>query len=271
LSSRGPFFGIVGAFGIAGLKMDKAAQEKQLLGAFILELGLRLSDRIKEVFRTEVFPGILSALASQGARFQGDFENYTIMFPRTSNSLLANLPGGRDVMSRGWKQAEDIVVSRLRELVLVAAGARLGDGESEKLEVILPAEWEGLRVDRKTDSASRDGIVFRNIRIARMEHLTEAQRQSVREAVLKSVRASLEATSLPTDDGVRDEEPSSRGGRRARARQLAPTLAAEARALIKIRKQHPDVRSGKFGVPSEGTVKNHIRNRYRQLKADPAA
>jgi hypothetical protein len=264
--------------------MAKPAQEKPLLEPFIASVGLRLSDRIKEVFRAEVFPGILTAFASQGARFQGDIEHYTILFPRTASSLLPSLPGGRDAMGNGWKQAQEIVVSRLRELLLVAAGTRVVDGEPERLELILPAEWEGLRVDREADSASRKGIVFRDIRIARIEHLTEAQRQSVRDAVLKSVRANLEDADLPMDHVGGDEKPSSRGGRqdlcvgmieemecRARNGQLAPTLVAEARALIKIRKKHPDVKSGKMSAPTEGTVKNHIRDRYRELKANPAA
>jgi hypothetical protein len=132
------------------------------------------------------------------------------------------------------------------------------------------------------------------VRVARAEHLSEAHRRAIRDANRRFATTNIGSAQLvngvalpevaqtqrpklkrsapkgPGRPSLCDEmeEEMIRRGRRG---GMAKSLAVEVRALLEIRKEHPDIKSGKKKLPDEGTARNHLRETYNALKANPDA
>lgn len=250
--------------------MSSSNRALRELTALVENLGVSLSAKVAEIFDAEVRPSIERALMTQGARIFGDITDGMILWPRNSNSLLRVMHPHSDQVRLGKERARRTTQQRLCEFDLIATGSRCAGVEAEPSELILPNRWQTTEIHERAEAVCLGGVSYRDVRVARADHLSTMQRTLVRQLVIASAQASeqrdlqVEEKPRPGRESLCDEIQDEME-RRALRGTILPTLAAEVRALLKIRAKDTDVMAGRAVLPTVGTAKNHLRKKYKEL------
>jgi hypothetical protein len=189
--------------------MTETSRKAAILTDYVFGIGLRLSLQLEELFEIEVGP-IIQAATTSDERSALQDRWRTILHSRSGESSAAFRYWENRL--RSWEKGKitlgkERVVSRLsrqlRSFEFIAVGSTEVLREVAPLALIMPLRWDSLIVTWGSDIVTDDLAVIRDVHVAKVDRLREAQRRELDELLYTLSKQRVADTTESSKDGGR--------------------------------------------------------------------
>jgi hypothetical protein len=189
--------------------MTATSRKAAILTDYVFGIGLRLSLQLQELFDIEVGPIIEAATTSdERSALQDGWR--TILRSRSGESSaafrywensLCRWEKGKITLGR--ERVLSMLSRQLRNFEFIAVGSTEVLGEVGPLALIMPRRWDSLIVTWGSDTVTDDLAVIRDVHVAKVERLREAQRRELDELLYTLSKQRFADTTEGSRDGGR--------------------------------------------------------------------